>query len=51
MPKLTGMAMSRAIAEVTSVPTIGTSAPNPPDRIQSRPEETPAEFLSDSWLP
>src|SRR5258708_1885311 len=27
MPKLTGMAMSSAIAEVTSVPTIGTSAP------------------------
>src|SRR5687768_11336887 len=28
MPKLTGMAMRSAIAEVTSVPTMGTSAPN-----------------------
>jgi len=28
MPKLTGMAMSRAMPEVTSVPIIGISAPN-----------------------
>ena len=28
MPKLTGTPISRAISEVTSVPTIGTSAPN-----------------------